>query len=238
VGHAHRIWAGALEEARRFDEAEKVYTEALDVFDKLVIDDPATALNWHYAADTRYLISLVLSGNGRKAQALQMLRQAIQRYESRDAKFPNWREGHSQWEQASCCAQFAAWFVYLPRHEKNEVASALQQARKAVKLAPEDSAILTVLGIACYRNGDWKEALEVLKKSNDTQNTRLNADNGFFMAMTHWRLGDQAEARRCYDRAAAWMEKNDREDKRLKEFRAEAAELIGVAVAATKPTAP
>lgn len=44
--------------------------------------------------------------------------------------------------------------------------------------------------------------------------------------MAHWQLGDQDEARKFYDQAVEWMEKNKPQDEELKRFRAEAAELL------------
>ena len=50
----------------------------------------------------------------------------------------------------------------------------------------------------------------------------------FFLAMAHWHLGDKDQAREWYDRAVQWMEKNKRQDEDLRQFRAEAAELLEV----------
>jgi hypothetical protein len=49
----------------------------------------------------------------------------------------------------------------------------------------------------------------------------------FFLAMTHWRLGRKSDARKSYDQAVQWMEKNDPKNARLRRFRAEAEELLG-----------
>jgi hypothetical protein len=45
------------------------------------------------------------------------------------------------------------------------------------------------------------------------------------MAMAHGRLDQKDEARRWYDRAVQWMEKNAPQNVELLRFRAEAAEL-------------
>ena len=47
--------------------------------------------------------------------------------------------------------------------------------------------------------------------------------------MAHWQLGHQDEARRCYDKSVEWMEKHGQANEELKRFRAEAAELLGIA---------
>jgi len=48
--------------------------------------------------------------------------------------------------------------------------------------------------------------------------------------MAHRQLGDKAEARKWYDQAVAWMDKNQPENEQLRHFRAEAAKLLGVVV--------
>ena len=48
------------------------------------------------------------------------------------------------------------------------------------------------------------------------------------IAMIHGRLGEKEQARKWYDQAVQWMEKNDPDDGGLKSMRAEAAELLGV----------
>jgi hypothetical protein len=50
----------------------------------------------------------------------------------------------------------------------------------------------------------------------------------FFLAMAHWQLGEKDEARKYYDKAVAWMDKNKPDDEELRRFRAEAAALLGV----------
>ena len=53
--------------------------------------------------------------------------------------------------------------------------------------------------------------------------------------MARWKLGDKAEARRWYDKGVEWMDKNQPENKELRRFRAEASELLGLAVEVAPP---
>jgi hypothetical protein len=59
---------------------------------------------------------------------------------------------------------------------------------------------------------------------------RKGGDNfdWFFLAMGHWKLGQREEARKWYDEAVAWMDKNQPQNEELRRFRAEAAELLSV----------
>ena len=47
--------------------------------------------------------------------------------------------------------------------------------------------------------------------------------------MAHWQLGDKEQARKQYDHAVQWMEKNKRQDEELLRFRVEAARLLMIA---------
>jgi hypothetical protein len=52
--------------------------------------------------------------------------------------------------------------------------------------------------------------------------------DGFFLTMAHWQLGHKTEARKWYDQAVHWMEKNKPKDDELRRFRAEAEELLQI----------
>ena len=84
------------------------------------------------------------------------------------------------------------------------------------------------LGTALYRAGDWKAAIETLERADQLQGGKRLSGNAFFLAMAHWQLGNKDEARKWYDRAVEWMDKNQPKNEELRRFRAEAAELLEV----------
>src|SRR5208283_2341780 len=99
-------------------------------------------------------------------------------------------------------------------------------AKKAVALAPKEGGYWNTLGVAHYRAGGWKAAIEAL-----SQSTKLGGENAcdsFFMAMAHWQLGDMEQARKWNDRAVGWMEKNDPKNEELGRFRVEAEDLLKI----------
>jgi hypothetical protein len=55
-----------------------------------------------------------------------------------------------------------------------------------------------------------------------------NSCDWFFLAMSHWQLGKKDEARKWYDQAVPWMDKNQPKNEELRRFRREAAELLGL----------
>ena len=83
------------------------------------------------------------------------------------------------------------------------------------------------LGVAHYRASDWKSAIAALEKSIKLRQGGDSFD-WFFLAMAHWKLGEKEEARKWYDRAVTWMDKNSPNDEELRRFREEAAKLLKV----------
>jgi serine/threonine-protein kinase len=93
-----------------------------------------------------------------------------------------------------------AWFrAMCPDPAFRDPAQAVQHAAKAVALtrASPKPWYWNTLGVAHYRAGDWRAAVDGLRQS-----VALGWDDGynsFFLAMAHARLGDRTEARRWYD---------------------------------------
>jgi uncharacterized protein HemY len=90
-----------------------------------------------------------------------------------------------------------------------------------------DGNIWNTLGVAQYRAKDWKAAIAALDKSMKL-GPGGDCSASFFLAMSHWQLGEKAEARKWFDKAVKWMDKNLPQNEELRRFRAEAAALLGV----------
>ncbi len=121
-----------------------------------------------------------------------------------------------------------AWFLATCEdHRYRDLDRALELATAAVGKEPTQGTYWTTLGAAHYQRNDWKAAAEALEKAN--QLGAGGADAGWFLlAMAHWRLGNQHQAREWFDRAVRWMEQNSPDDEELTRFRSDAAELLGV----------
>ena len=102
---------------------------------------------------------------------------------------------------------------------------ALALARKAVTLEPNEWGFLNTLGVAAFRARDWETAARAFHQAATF--TGGGAYDSFFLAMTYWHLGKPQEARAMFDRAVAWTEKNKPQDSELRQFRQEAAALLG-----------
>ncbi|HKI20314.1 MAG TPA: protein kinase, partial [Isosphaeraceae bacterium] len=127
-----------------------------------------------------------------------------------------------------------AWsLASVPGDPWFDPAQGLALARKAVAIEPNEWTYLNTLGVAAFRARDWETATKVLQQSITF--TGGEAHDFFFLAMTYWHQGNKKEAREMFDRAVAWTDKNKPNDPELRQFRAEAAALLGQPSKKSKP---
>jgi serine/threonine protein kinase/Flp pilus assembly protein TadD len=120
-----------------------------------------------------------------------------------------------------------AWSLATdPEPARRDPGRAVSLAKEAVELMPQKATYHDTLGTALYRAGHWKAALGALKTTDQQSLGKPEGSTAFFIAMTHWRLGDKTEARRWYNRAVEWMDKNQPKNEELLRFRNEASELL------------
>jgi hypothetical protein len=117
--------------------------------------------------------------------------------------------------------------VRVPGADPAAYLLALRKAERACELEPNDASYLGTLGTARYRTGDRKGAVIDLEKAISLRNADdpTNANEAFFIAMSHWNLGAKARAREWLDKAMQW-EKQRGGDADLVRFRTEATSLI------------
>jgi serine/threonine protein kinase/tetratricopeptide (TPR) repeat protein len=127
-----------------------------------------------------------------------------------------------------------AWLLVThPKQTFRNPSQAVLLAKKSVELAAEEGSYWRTLGVAHYRAGDWKAAKAGLEKSMELRKGG-DASEWFFLAMAHDQLGDKGEARKWYDQAVQWTEKNQPKNEELCRFRAEAEDLLRIERKATK----
>ncbi len=111
---------------------------------------------------------------------------------------------------------------------------ALTLARRAVSIAPEARDYLNTLGIALCRLGRDVEAIGCLEESLERGFGQTVAQDLYFLAIAHHRLGNEARARGLFDRAKAWHARRrfiyHAMNEELDRFRAEAEAALGLPV--------
>ena len=121
-----------------------------------------------------------------------------------------------------------------PDAKLRDPARAVELARRAVALQAPVGNVWNTLVAAHYRAGAWRPAIDALEKSMVLRQGG-DAFDWFFLALAHHKLGHADEAKKWYDRAVDWMEKNrsisaktPRHAAELRRFRDEAEEVLGV----------
>ncbi len=134
-------------------------------------------------------------------------------------------------DDAAACNNLAWQFVTAPEALR-DVNAALPLAEKAVRLEPERALYRNTLGVAYYRAGRYREAVEVLRANLDKQEDAALAFDLYFLAMSHHRLDETARARDYFDWAMRWtLAQKELSASYLEElnlFRAEAGELMRI----------
>ena len=125
-----------------------------------------------------------------------------------------------------------AWVLLTAPEALRDVQAALPLAEKAVRPIPGNPVYRNTLGLAYYRAGQYREAVEILRPNIDTQQDWALAFDLYFLAMSHHRLGETARARDYYDLGIRWTQAqrglSAEQLDELNLFRAEAEEVLGV----------
>ncbi len=129
------------------------------------------------------------------------------------------------------CANDLAWlWANHPDPSRRDPVSAVAMSRRATDECPDAAAYWNTLGVAHYRAGDDRAAVDALDRAR-----ALGGGSAFddvFLAMAHARLGDTAGARQDLARAMLQAERDHPGHPELAGFFDEAHSLIGAATAA------
>jgi serine/threonine protein kinase len=123
---------------------------------------------------------------------------------------------------------FLAWQLSAcPIERLRNPDEAIHWARRGIAVArePEQGRIWNTLGVAYYRKGDWRKAIEAQEQASRLRPGGPTDDEYFILAMAYWQLGDGAAARRYYDQAMEWSRAR-LETPEVQSFYAEATSLL------------
>jgi tetratricopeptide (TPR) repeat protein len=74
---------------------------------------------------------------------------------------------------------------------------AVQWARRACDLKPDEGRYWNTLGIALYRQGKWREAADTIEESQKRADLKV-LSNAMFLTMASWNLGEKERARNAF----------------------------------------
>ena len=169
---------------------------------------------------------------GGVAWASALLAGLVGHYEKRNRQaIEHYRRGLEANPDTAAACNDLAWAYLTAPEALRDVEAALPLAEKAVRLASRTAIYRNTLGVAYYRAGRYREAVEILRSNVEKQEDWALAYDLYFLAMSHHRLGETERARHYYDWAVRWVSAQPdlrpecREE--LVAFRAEAEELFG-----------
>jgi hypothetical protein len=171
-------------------------------------------------------IEVVGPGSGFLQQMVeQRARQAIERHRRELQQSPN---------SAYAC-NVLAWDLLTGPDALRDVKTALSLAEKAVRLAAGNANFRNTAGLANYRAGRYREAVDVLRPNVECPWELTRPYDLYFMAMGYHRIGETTRARDCYDSAVRCAELHlardgapARELEELDAFRGEAEQVLGI----------
>jgi len=217
-GHVFLYMADIYLQRRDVAKVVATYNKSIASYALRAKQEPEDPYGWTQLGQGHNILGLQLYDFGQQRQAADSFGEAAQAYEQAVAMAPANPEA----------LMYLAWFLAsCPDPRYRDPDRAIKLSRGALDLAPESRSLWNALGVASYRAGDCTECIAALKKSVDLGGGGEGVD-WFFLAMAHARLGDHPTAKRWYDQAARWVERNNAHDGELRRFRAEAAGVLGL----------
>jgi tetratricopeptide (TPR) repeat protein len=207
-----------LADARRGPEAEQLRREFLEAYGRAIGPLPDAERRRRLASVCDEMGSMLVKLEHRR-DAEPLFREALTIDTSNPALYEH----------------LARLLASRPNRKPHDPARAVELARKAVALAPRAREGWHILGVALYRARDWKAATEALETSL-TLPGGSDASDWLFLAMSRWRMGEQAGARRWYDKARSWIDQHEQsQDDDLRRALVETQALLGVDKSQPKP---
>jgi tetratricopeptide (TPR) repeat protein len=195
-------------------EAAGAAERAVALYELLMAESPDfQAFRWR-AAVSSHLLGRARIALGRHDAAIETYRKAVALRPDR-ALFNN---------------DLAWMLVTAPEPGSHNPREAVRLATRATELDPPAANVWNTLGVARYRAGNYRDAIQALDKAEELGRGREFGFNATFLAMARWQLGEREEARRLYDRAVEWMTKNKPDDDELRQFLAEARVSLQIKV--------
>jgi tetratricopeptide (TPR) repeat protein len=226
LGNMYRSLGTALGHLECLGDAEAAFFKAIRVHAKLVADFPKTGHYWRALSRDYWAKGTTFWACGQSRQAALAYGEALEFGDRMAAALPP----HDLIEG------FAELLVTCPDPNYRKPQRAREYARKALERIPRFGNAWTTLGIAAYRLGDHESAIAALQKAVSLKGDKSLPDQ-FFLAMAYWRLGDERQARRWFEGATGWMNKNGWQGEDLLRFRAEASALLGIGDVSTPDAA-
>jgi tetratricopeptide (TPR) repeat protein len=251
LADSYRRLAQVAVPANRVQEAETAYRLAIEIHEKGAARFPGYP---HVERIPAYLdLAMLLSGSNCSKEAKALYEQTLELYPN-EALVSNrfaWFLAtcpDANWRDPARAVELAKQAVQLWPADKTYGTSYWNTLGAPYYHAGTN---WTTLGVAHYRADQWKDAIAALQKSIDLRKHSVDGEepkgdrvaalqkmteilkgadalDWLFLAMSHWKLDQKAEARTWYDRAMQRIDNNSQPYEELGRVRVEAEELLGI----------
>jgi serine/threonine protein kinase len=206
-----------------FAEAHNTFTKALDHWYELNSQYPTVTDYAQAYAKALWFVGHSAMVHGQDRAAAELLSKADDLYTKLTHAYPRRKD---YLHDLAACASQRGWLLAASYNAQvRDPAAAIEPAKKAVELEPDNGAYRATLGMAYYRAEYWQLALAALEEAGKRPQPEGRIDL-FFLAMTHWNLGHKEDARKWYDQAEAWRLKGAPKLAPLAVIGREAAQLL------------
>jgi tetratricopeptide (TPR) repeat protein len=217
--------AELLIDTGRAEEAEELLTTALALREEIALEFPEGRDCKEGLASALELFGRFYQALGRDEEAKAAWLGEASVWERLTVDFPHSKEYQNRYAER---LNDLAWFlISQPSRQSDQVAEAVDLARRSVELLPEHANYWNTLGTAYYYAGDWEYAMTALETA-----IRLNEGSTAFelfpLSVAYWHLGYSDNALRYYRQAIAWLAEHDPDDPVLRRFLAEADSLFAI----------
>jgi serine/threonine protein kinase/WD40 repeat protein len=148
------------------------------------------------------------------------------------AVIEQYRRAHAARPDDPTACNNLAWAFLSAPESVRDLNATLLLAEKAVRLAPRNPVFRNTVGLAYYRAGRYREAVEALRPNLLEQDNAGLAYDLYFLAMSYHRLGEADRARDYFAWAVRWAQAQQglpgQQPEELSAFRTEAEAVLGV----------
>jgi len=205
------------------DGAEEQYRTAITILEGLRNDGPAPQRYCNEMAYVHRHLGELLRDKGRIPESREEFRKARALWEYLVASDVPEYVHNLAWLLANCSDP-----------EVRNPGRAIELAKEAKNQAPRNPQYWRTLGVACYRAGDYQDAISSLREAN-RRRQEGNPMDRFFLSMAEWQLGKETDARNSFEEAREMMEDKCPGKPETQETYQEACALLGISPPEPKP---
>jgi tetratricopeptide (TPR) repeat protein len=199
----------------RFPEAEQTLRQAGPLLDTLAAEFPDLPWYREQTARHQHNLGMQLTHTARAAEAEKAFQQEMLLRDQLAAEFT---------EDAGLARELAYALANSPAAKLRRPKRAVEWAKRAADKNPTDAASLSVLGIARYRAGDWKDAVAALEQAEQLPG---KCEGGLFvLAMACRQQGAMDRANAYYRQARSALNEHRPLSEEARTFATEAKGML------------